>query len=270
MNDIGTWIPVGDLAEGFSPESNILPPAYDLAGYSISLNFEHGATLTLRIDREGDGQVIVLEDGTRRPARVTSLREQFYFIDYVPQDDASDSVTLLLDYASGSALQILGTLPNAGETTASLLARAAAGQPLTAVKVQFRAGRITGSEGDYGFPRTAELVGKRVRYRYSKTELYEHIYLNEAFYSWHCLSGVEAGLADTDLCHYFKLRDDLYLFIWQEKIVPTLGIVIVDLARCKTDGKIIGFAGYTPGKLSNFAIGATASVANYTPPPAQD
>lgn len=270
MNDIRAWIPVGELADGFSPESNILPSSYDLVGRAIGLQFEDGTVFTLRIDREGEGQIIELEDGDHRPVRVTSLREQLYFIDYVPQDHASDSATFLLDLASGAVLQVFGTLPNAGETAASLLTRAASGQPLTAVKVQFRAGRTIGSEGDYGFPRTVELVGKRVRYRYSKTELYEHIYLNEAFYSWHCLSGVEAGLADTDLCHYFKLRDNLYLFIWQEKIVPTLGIVTVDLARNKTDGKIIGFAGYTPGELSNFSIGATASFANYTPPPAQD
>ncbi len=270
MNDVGTWIPVGALAEGFSPESNILAPAYDLAGHSIGLNFEDGTTLTLRIDREGDGQVIAQEGDSRCPVRVTSLREQLYFIDYVPQDGSGVSVTFLLDVAAGSALQIIGTLPNAEDTACSLLTRAATGQPLTAVKVQFRAGRIMGNEGDYGFPRTAELVGKRVRYRYSKTELYEHIYLNEAFYSWHCLSGVEAGLADTDLCHYFKLRANLYLFIWQEKIVPTLGIVTVDLERNKTDGKIIGFAGYTPGKLANFPVGAMASFANYTPPPIQD
>ncbi len=176
-------------------------------------------------------------------------------------------MTILADLAAGVALRIEGTLPTAEDAAASLSARAAAGQPLTAVKVAFRAARVAGTGGAFGFPRTSELVGKRMRYRYSRTETYEHIYLNEFFYTWQCLSGVEAGLADTDLCHYFKLRDELYLFVWQEKIVPTLGVVTVDLARNKTDGKIFGYAGFSSGQFSNFPIGAVASFANFTPPP---
>jgi hypothetical protein len=119
-------------------------------------------------------------------------------------------------------------------------------------------------KGEFGFPRTTELVGKRIRYRYSTTELYEHIYLNPSFYSWHCLSGVEAGLCDTDFCHYIKLREELYLFVWQEKIVPTLGVVTIDLVRGKTDGKIFGYAGYDFGARSNFPVGAFVEFVNFT------
>ena len=81
-----------------------------------------------------------------------------------------------------------------------------------------------------------------MEYTYSPTERYEHIYLNEEFYTWHCLLGSEKGLADTDRCHYLKLGDDLYLFVWREKIVPTLGAVVVDFQAMRTMGKIFGHA----------------------------
>lgn len=73
---------------------------------------------------------------------------------------------------------------------------------------------------------------------------FEHIYLNEKLYTWHCMAGIEKGLADTDRCHYYKIAGSgtgsdagLYLFIWREKIIPTLGMVLVDFSRMKTTGK---------------------------------
>ncbi len=264
MTDTANWISVGDLAEGFAPESHILPPCHDLAGKTLRLYFAEGGGEELRLEEDGGNQMVQLSDGTRVAARVTSLREGLYFIDYVVR---GRSETVIADQASGVALHLEGTLPTAEEVPASLVARAQAGQPLTAVKTVFRQARLDAADGAFGFERTSELVGKRIAYRYSQTELYEHIYLNQSFYTWHCLSGVEAGLADTDLCHYFKLRDELYLFVWQEKIVPTLGVVTVDLARRKTDGKIFGHAEFEAGAFSNFPVGAFASVTNFTPAP---
>ncbi len=115
---------------------------------------------------------------------------------------------------------------------------------------------------------TAELVGRRVEYTYSSTERYEHIYLNEDFYTWHCLLGSEKGLADTDRCHYLKLEDDLYLFVWREKIIPTLGAVVVDFQAMRTMGKIFGHAPGgaegTAAGVANFPVGAWARLLNIT------
>jgi hypothetical protein len=220
MSTETVWIPVGELADGFSPESNILPQGYDLAGQTIELDFEDGGARILRQDAV---QYIQLEDGSTPEVRITSLREGLYFIDYLPVHAPRGSVTLLLDVASGAALEIEGTMPPSDEAARGPFTRVQVNESLTAVGAVFRAGRVAGSEVEFGFPRTTELVGKRIRYRYSTTELYEHIYLNPSFYSWHCLTGVEAGLCDTDFCHYIKLREELYLFVWQEKIVPTWG-----------------------------------------------
>ena len=264
MASDANWISVGDLADGFAPDSHVLPSCFDLAGLALKLAFTDGTIYNLSIGRNGDEQVINDPEKGSLPVRITSLRQDIYFIDYL---DQQKSVTLLINRSSGRVLRILGTLPNAEDCTQSPLSRAQAGLPLTGVEAVFQPGHIVGQTEISGFERTEELVGKRVRYRYSTTELYEHIYLNESFYTWHCISGVEAGLADTDRCHYFKLGHELYLFIWQEKIVPTLGVVMVDFEQNKTDGKIFGYAGFNTARYTNFPVGALARFANTTPPP---
>jgi len=108
------------------------------------------------------------------------------------------------------------------------------------------------------------LIGMRNLYIYSETERYEHIYLNEHFYAWQCLEGAEKGLADVDRCHCFRIDEQLYLFVWREKVIPTLGVVMIDLARMKTDGKIIGYQGDSFDAVSNFPVGAQATVLNIT------
>lgn len=109
-----------------------------------------------------------------------------------------------------------------------------------------------------------ELVGLRNRYVYSASEAYEHIYLNPAFYTWQCLRGAERGLADTDRCHCYRLAERLYLFVWREKIVPTLGVLLIDLEAGRTDGKIFGYQDDDFATPVNFPVGALAQVLNQT------
>ncbi|WP_311196791.1 MoaF C-terminal domain-containing protein, partial [Pseudomonas protegens] len=93
------------------------------------------------------------------------------------------------------------------------------------------------------------------RYIYSASEAYEHTYLNANFYSWQCLRGLEHGLADTDRCHYSKIAEQLYLFDWREKIVPTLGLVLIDLKSGRSDGKIFCYQGADFSSAANFPVG---------------
>lgn len=185
----------------------------------------------------------------------------------------------MLDLGAGLATAVVvGTLPDAASMAASILSRAGGGLELTGVQAQIRHGRVERTRGDGaataddGGPQqvalhgpTEELVGLRNRYDYSPTEAYEHIYLSPDFYTWHCLSGVEAGLADTDRCHHIRIAAKLYLFISREKIVPTLGVVLIDLKKLKTDGKIFGYDGFDTAHAANFPVGAVATILNRTP-----
>lgn len=205
------------------------------------------------------------DTGGRAPCRVTRLRDGLYFVDYIDTTARATSVSLVIDLDNGVWTSVVGTLPTEADTRIDAFTRVARGLPLTAVDAQFRHGTLGGHArpGPLHAP-TRELIGKRTMYRYSPTECYEHIYLNENFYAWQCLQGVEGGLADVDRCHYFKMADELYLFVWREKVVPTLGVVLIDLAQRKTDGKIFGYQGGDFGTLSNFQIGAYAQVLNET------
>lgn len=111
---------------------------------------------------------------------------------------------------------------------------------------------------------SVRLIGLRNRYHYSLEEVYEHIYLNNNFYTWHCIKGSEAGLGGTDRCHDIKVAERLYLFVWREKIVPTLGVILIDMSRLKTDGKIFGYDGFDFNNNTNFPVGAITEVINVT------
>jgi hypothetical protein len=74
--------------------------------------------------------------------------------------------------------------------------------PLTSVKAVFEHAAIDGPFPDATsrHERTGNLVGERIEWVYSSKDAYEHIYLNENTYCWHCIAGNEKGLADTDRC----------------------------------------------------------------------
>lgn len=262
------WITVGDLADGFAPEAFILPNLADLSGREHQLYFDNGRGFLHRFDddtvtwRDADGGT-----GGSAPYRATSLRADIYLVDFLKNENGHTvSVSLVLDFAAGAFTAVLGTLPGEQDTREGLYCRALAGRPLTDVQARFVHGTIDTpwQTGACPHASTTELVGLRNLYRYSPTEVYEHIYLNEHFYTWQCVKGVEQGLCDTDRCHYIKIAADLYLFVWREKIIPTLGLVMIDLANHRSDGKLFGYAQSDFDKVSNFPVASYCSVLNTT------
>lgn len=268
-NEVTNWISVGELAESFAADPNILARSGDLAGRRIELNFENGEAIafdfvsadTLRWAHKG------ASEEAEESYLATSIRPGICFVDFVTtKQEAGTSVSLVLDLERAVATMATGRLPGAAAAHGDILARAQRREELTLVTADFRAAAI-GKPYDGAAPHhapTRDLVGLRIQHRYSPHELYEHIYLTEKRYSWHCIEGAEAGLADADRCHYYAIDKDLYLFAWREKIVPTLGICLIDLAALKTTGKIFGYADDAMTKLVNFQTGARSTPLNRT------
>jgi hypothetical protein len=287
MTSLPEFIQVGALADGFAPNSHILAPVGDLAGRTFVLTFADESVDTLRFDTEHAVEVERMAAGAaqlgelreRHACRVTSLRSGIYFVDYIGADEPlvdedgkprASSTSYVLDLNKQLCTVVTGTLPSEKETRLDAFTRVEHGLELTGVHARIRHGRIGSDAGGKGaalHKPTNELVGLRNLYIYSATERYEHIYLNENFYAWQCLSGVEAGLGDVDRCHTIGVDTALYLFVWREKIVPTLGVVMIDLERMKTDGKIFGYQGSGFDAVSNFPVGAHALVLNVTQHP---
>ena len=197
---------------------------------------------------------------------VTRPRDEIVVVDYVASARRATAVTIVLDLARGAATTVTGTLPTAEEAARSAFDLATKGDELTLVATDIAPSFIDGpwAAGEHPHVPTDELVGKRVQYVYSQTEAYEHIYLNENLYTWQCLRGSEQGLADTDRCHYRRIADELYLFVWREKVIPTLGVVLVDWARKRSNGKLFGYEGSDFGALSTTPIASVATLLNVT------
>lgn len=269
------WITVGALAHAFSEESYAPRPTADLAGRHLTFHLADGAVVDYGFTDETQLTWAVSAgpgagSGGAETYFAATLRQGIYFVDHLDRSRSATAVTLLLDLGRGIATLLTARLPEESESRQPFAERIAQGKDLTAVSVDFALAAVN-KPFSADTPRhepTVDMVGRRMEYTYSPTERYEHIYLNERFYTWHCLLGSEKGLADTDRCHYYKLADDLYFFVWREKIVPTLGAVVVDFAAMRTTGKIFGYKGDDPGALSNFPVGAWATRLGGSPIPA--
>jgi hypothetical protein len=270
MSNKTEWVQVGDLADGFAPEANTLNYVDDLAGQTIDLHTEDNTVI--RHDFISDTQVAwsVIKNGETQTQgtesyTVTSIREGIYFVDFLKKLERATSVNIVLNMNTGNATVCVSHMPTKEETMRPVYQRVLDNDVLTPVEVTFIQASINTpfTEGS-GHASTAELIGKRVRYEYNPKEFYEHIYLNQNYYTWQCLKGVEKGLAETDLCHYFKIDERLYFFVWREKVIPTVGVIMIDLERMKTTGKILGYDGTDFEKLNNFPVGAFAKILNVT------
>jgi len=261
------WIGVGELGAAFEKDVNLLPPSSDLAGRSFEFHYEDSSIE--RFAFETEDRLVRSGLGERKPPesyRATTMQPGKYFIDFVSQTERTMTISLFLDLEQKIFTSVIGRLPSETEALMSLPERRRSGKELTGVAVDFVHGAVDEAIADIT-PRhktTVDLVGHRIEYIYSPTERYEHIYLNDSFYTWHCLSGAERGLADTDRCHYYKLGNKMYLFVWREKIVPTLGVVVLSLDAMKTTGKLFGYEGDDFGRVTNFPIGAKARILNVT------
>jgi hypothetical protein len=268
MSTTSDWITVGALAEGFAPEAFILPNLAALEGKRFNLFFENGWEIEHRFD--ADQLHWAAADGHSTGSatyRATSVRPGIFLVDFLKHEGGQDwSISLVLDTNTQSFTAVIGSLPSAEETREGLYSRALAGKELTSVKASFYHGSLDKAWQPGACPHalTQELVGIRNRYRYSPTEVYEHNYINDQYYSWQCLKGVEKGLCDTDRAHYYKIAEQLYLFVWREKIVPTIGLVMIDLQNHRSDGKIFGYAGDSFDALSNFPVSSYCDLLNVT------
>ena len=261
------WISVGALGDAFASDNHCLPPVKDMERRTLRLHYEDGGDTDLSFD--GDTLEWRCGDEPAQTAAcvVTRLRAGIVFIDFQDPRSPTSSISLVLNENAGTFIEIAATLPTREKAMIPMIERARRGLDLTAVRSVVRRGtidRVFSADAQLPQP-TAELLGKRVEYIYSQHERYEHVYLNSRFYTWRCIEGSEEGLTDTDACHYYKIDEQLYLFIWLEKIVPTAGIIMVDLRALKTTGKIMGYEGMDFAGVRNFGVGAIARVLSTIP-----
>jgi hypothetical protein len=255
-DDMDEYLPFGDLALGFSEFKPA--PSGDLAGKDLRLRFDgdRGALKVLFKDHrsltweqeEATGKTESGEDAYE----ALLVDEGIYFVDCVKRRRPGESITVALDLGSSRATVVVSTLM-----------RLESGR--FRVKQDFLHAAINPPSPDFKVAPhepTKDLLGKRIKYTYSSLHVYEHIYLNEERYTWHCLSGPEKGLADTEHCATYKIVPDIYLFAWWEKIVPCGAVVMVNLKQERSFGKLFGLD--DSGGVINFGMASYAKLLNQT------
>jgi hypothetical protein len=66
-----------------------------------------------------------------------------------------------------------------------------------------------------------------------------------------------------EICDYFKIAPDVYLFSWREKVMPTFGVVLINFKEMRSNGKTYGLDA-SSGKMINFYMGSVAEPINET------
>lgn len=222
------WPSVATMLDGFGDPS--LPASEALAGRTIDIDYENGWTIRHRFHSPAELSWEIIagrgagESGTHS-YRAIEARPGIFFVNFLKGEGLdTHCVSMVINLEDGRI------------TTADSAITTDTESPRTTT--EFLSGRITGTGPIEPRTRTDALVGKRIYYRYSPTERYEHIYLNNGTFVWHCIEGGERGLADVDETRTFELADDLYIFFWTESVMPVESFLVIDLAKARSIGRM--------------------------------
>lgn len=201
--------------KGGPPESLAafrLPSTDALDGRAFTLSLTGGGEIALKFTEPGRAEWIaggVQWAGSGiDPVDVVEVASGTYFIDVDFGVPALESVTIILREPTGWALVVHQRRFHPEETWSR-------GPEVTQ---EFTVGRIVGSEQVGEAPATTrDLIGKRHFYRYSPSNLYEHIYLNSRKFCGHNVHTFGTpGRADCHPATYYKIDENLYVFAWRE------------------------------------------------------
>lgn len=248
------WPDLEELAKGY--HEHLMSASQKLANTEITLLIEK----TMKVSHTFDDKNVtwhILEGGDQTGLSGVSeynafeVRSDFFFIDF-HKPEYEEEVSIVLNTKTGQAT-----------VTISGFYVTEKGEKRTWTKLHdaFMEGRGEAEP----FRKTDELIGKHVMYRYTPRDVYEHVYLNKGTMTWHCLSGTEKGLADTERCEMRKLSNDLYLLFWTETIMPVESVIVVDLEYMRSTGRFFCWDP-RPKRTVRMMFGSYATVLAETSP----
>ena len=221
------WPAVSVMLDGFGSPS--LPDSPALAGTSMDVRYDDDSSVRYRFESVNELSVHTLgSDGGQSSVlayRAVEVRPSIFYIDYLRGTGAhTHDVSIVVDLSDGRV------------TTADSCFVDRGGRIRT--HTDFRSGRVQGTGPIEPRRRTDALVGKRIFYRYSDSEAYEHIYLNSGTFVWQCVRGGEKGLADVDQTMTFELAENIHIFFWTETVMPVDSFLVIDLAHERSIGRM--------------------------------
>jgi len=250
------WPTIEEMADGFCEYR--IPATAALAGQTLTLHYEDGDVVRYEFKDEKTLAWTVLRGNEKGSAGADAyeayeVRSGIFFVS-IYKPDSDEMVSLIWKSEDGNVfIAVSSFVEVSGERR---------------TKTDFTAAVIEGLPGNKPVAQTAELAGKRVLYRYSSDDWYEHVYFSKETFAWHCVNGAERGLADVERCAYFNLDEDLTILFWTETVLPIESIIIVDLREMRSTGR---FFCWDPKPQRTIAItfGSLATLLNQTTYPEQ-
>ncbi len=196
----------------FDYAENRPPRSYALAGATLTLAVRGTAT---RYRHQFSAEYVTVEDlsaATSEARPITVPYEAFemapniFFVTYLA--GPLHSAAIALDLVKGVATAVMGEMTDGG-----IVSRVGAS----------RVEELTGPSGGDGleppYHETFNLGGTRFLNTYAHNVAYEHIYLTGVYETWMGIRGPQAGQADTEEYHAFKITDGVYLLYWNEGVL---------------------------------------------------
>lgn len=222
---VSQWPNLEELAVGFA--EHLMPVSSALAGDAINIIFDGGISIFHHFITESSLSWEV-NTGPQKGMKgehkykAFEVRPGIFFVDFY-KSEFKEHVSLVWNRSTGQVIAGVSELEDV--------------EGRRRTKTDLLQGHVANFSNTAPFPETDELVGQHIVYRYTPRDAYEHVYLNGGTLTWHCLSGTEKGLADTEFCRTFKLSDQLYLLFWTETVMPVESFVVIDLQKMRSTGR---------------------------------
>lgn len=246
-----SWPTLGEMADGFEGHKYVSTDA--LSGRTVNIRFENGWLIEHRFESATSLSWKILEgEGVGLASTETyeaiEVRPGIFFVEFL-KPAHQESATLVWKFETGDILAAVSSFVEVS------------GQRRT--QTHFVAALVEGMPGGAAIERSAGLAGKRVLYRYSEDDWYEHVYFSAETMAWNCVNGAEKGIADVEKCAYFDVADDLYVLFWTETVMPVESVVVVDLQRLRSIGRFFCWDP-KPEKMLHLTFGSKATLLNET------
>jgi hypothetical protein len=169
------------------------------------------------------------------PYEAFEMAPDIFFVSFRSAEDRS--VAMALDLARG------GTTVVTGEMTAEGIVSA-----VTAGRIE----EVADGRTDV-YHKPYSLGGTRFRQVYADNVIYEHIYLTGVYETWLGVRGPQAGQADTEEYHAFKVADGVYLLYWNEGVLTAQMTFMFNFFEGRS---VAGLFARTGGERVHNTIGA--------------
>lgn len=105
------WVQVGELAEGFASDANILDFVDDLAGRTIDIHMDNGWVIR-HVFESGDTlhweviKGVGVGEKSTESYTATRIRDNIYFVDFIKANERATSISLALNMTTGNAIAL--------------------------------------------------------------------------------------------------------------------------------------------------------------------